>query len=79
MKWDSNKSFVFIFRFLPKRDLVSVSDILGDVELSLGGYFSYPGSLTRPPCLNTVTWVVSTQKIKVSKILVRTKMSLNKE
>ncbi len=35
-------------------------------------FFFYHGSLTRPPCSNTVTWVIPTSKVEISSSQVST-------
>jgi len=35
-----------------------------------GNYFSYLGSLTKPPCFNTITWIVLEEKINLPKSFV---------
>lgn len=39
-------------------------------DINLEEYLSYHGSLTHPPCQNTVTWIVFTEKISISSELV---------
>ena len=36
------------------------------VRAGTSEYFSYHGSLTRPPCLNTVTWIVLANPSRIS-------------
>ncbi|XP_053698470.1 uncharacterized protein LOC128745420 [Sabethes cyaneus] len=44
-------------------DTFPLYDLIGDVEWS---YFSYEGSLTTPPCLETVTWIVATKPLLIT-------------
>ncbi|XP_062535651.1 carbonic anhydrase 2-like isoform X2 [Armigeres subalbatus] len=44
-------------------DTFPLYDLIGDVEWP---YFSYEGSLTTPPCLETVTWIVSTKPLLIT-------------
>ncbi|XP_058059546.1 carbonic anhydrase 13-like [Anopheles bellator] len=44
-------------------DTFPLYEVLGDVEWP---YFSYEGSLTTPPCLETVTWIVSAKPLLVT-------------
>lgn len=53
---DSEYSIQFI-------DTFPLYDLIGDVEWP---YFSYEGSLTTPPCLETVTWIVSTRPLLIT-------------
>lgn len=45
----------------------SVHDLLPDTE----NYMTYEGSLTKPGCYETVTWVVMNKPVYVSSSLVR--------
>ena len=48
-------------------DLFPVSNLIsGNVEK----YFTYHGSLTKPPCFNTITWIVLKDKINLPKSFV---------
>ena len=44
--------------------LESVQDLVEGMDTS--EYFSYHGSMTRPPCYNTITWIVFKDKLKVN-------------
>lgn len=44
-------------------DTFPLYDLIGDVEWP---YFSYEGSLTTPPCLETVTWIVSAKPLLIT-------------
>ncbi|XP_055615825.1 carbonic anhydrase 2-like [Toxorhynchites rutilus septentrionalis] len=44
-------------------DTFPLYDLIGDMEWP---YFSYEGSLTTPPCLETVTWIVSAKPLLVT-------------
>lgn len=44
-------------------DTFPLYDLIGDIDWS---YLSYEGSLTTPPCLETVTWIVSTQPLLIT-------------
>ncbi|XP_035891485.1 carbonic anhydrase 13-like [Anopheles stephensi] len=48
---------------IPFIDTFPLYEVIGDVEWP---YFSYEGSLTTPPCLETVTWIVSTKPLLVT-------------
>ena len=47
-----------------------ISDLFSGFDTK-HNYFSYHGSLTRPPCSNSVTWIVFKEPIFVSKLQVR--------
>jgi len=49
-----------------KENSFPVSKLIGN----LNKYFSYHGSLTKPPCLNTITWIVLEQRIDLPKSFV---------
>lgn len=48
---------------IPFIDTFPLYEVIGDVEWP---YFTYEGSLTTPPCLETVTWIVSTKPLLVT-------------
>ena len=48
--------------------VLSLVDLIGGNDI--GAYFTYHGSLTRPPCYNTVTWIVLEKKMAVDELLV---------
>ncbi|XP_053681332.1 carbonic anhydrase 13-like [Anopheles nili] len=48
---------------IPLIDTFPLYGLIGDVEWP---YFSYEGSLTTPPCLETVTWIVATKPLLVT-------------
>ena len=48
-------------------NLFPISDFLA---MSSESYFTYFGSLTKPPCFNSITWIVNQQKIDVPKTFV---------
>ncbi|KFB38205.1 AGAP002359-PA-like protein [Anopheles sinensis] len=48
---------------IPFIDTFPLYEVIGDVEWP---YFSYEGSLTTPPCLETVTWIVATKPLLVT-------------
>jgi carbonic anhydrase len=44
-----------------------VNDLnLANVFTDLSSYYTYPGSLTTPPCSETVTWLVLKQQAELS-------------
>jgi carbonic anhydrase len=48
-------------------DPVTVNDLnLANVFTDLSSYYTYPGSLTTPPCSETVTWLVLKQQAELS-------------
>ena len=51
---------------------VDLQNLEGLLEgMSKEEFFSYHGSLTRPPCTNTVTWIVMKDRISISSRQVR--------
>uniref|UniRef100_A0A182LXM6 Alpha-carbonic anhydrase domain-containing protein n=1 Tax=Anopheles culicifacies TaxID=139723 RepID=A0A182LXM6_9DIPT len=48
---------------IPFIDTFPLYEVIGDIEWP---YFSYEGSLTTPPCLETVTWIVATKPLLVT-------------
>ena len=51
---------------------VDLQNVEGLLEgMSKEEFFSYHGSLTRPPCTNTVTWIVMKDRISISSRQVR--------
>lgn len=54
---------------LKSENLASVEDLFAGVDLE--SFYSYHGSLTRPPCYNTVTWIVFDNPIGISHQQVR--------
>ncbi|XP_063704466.1 carbonic anhydrase-like [Culicoides brevitarsis] len=48
---------------LREEDTYSISDIIGDTPFE---FISYAGSLTTPPCYETVTWIVGTEILEMS-------------
>jgi carbonic anhydrase len=56
---------------LDQEDLPSVADLMGDSAAVKGDYFYYHGSSTRPPCHNTVAWIVFAKKLSITRDQVR--------
>ena len=54
-----------------EENLFPISDF---VAVSSESYFTYFGSLTKPPCFNSITWIVNQQKIDVPKAFVSKEM-----
>lgn len=48
---------------LNDEDTYSIGDIIGDTPFD---FVSYAGSLTTPPCYETVTWLVATKSLDLS-------------
>ena len=45
---------------------ISIQDLLSGIK-HLEQYWMYQGSLTTPPCSNTLTWIISQDIIKINK------------
>lgn len=63
------KSVTLIYNILDDREWVDVTEGItpSDVLPHDWSYFTYQGSLTTPPCFETVTWINMRCPIKVSK------------
>lgn len=44
-------------------DTYSIGDMIGEIPFD---FISYAGSLTTPPCYETVTWMVATEPLDLS-------------
>ncbi|CAD6215980.1 GSCOCG00004284001-RA-CDS [Cotesia congregata] len=86
-KLQVEEEFDFLTKIIEKLPEVAQPGLSTDIEpFALGDYFDkekatnyvvYPGSLTHPPCSESVTWLISDRIIPVSKEQVRAFQQLN--
>uniref|UniRef100_A0A3P8UPQ3 carbonic anhydrase n=1 Tax=Cynoglossus semilaevis TaxID=244447 RepID=A0A3P8UPQ3_CYNSE len=68
---DVNKQTNKLFCFSDQKTLIPAFDVQSLLPKDLRRYYRYNGSLTTPPCHQSVTWTLFRERVQISKAQVR--------